>query len=86
MRVRDLSTSGLRLEGPLPLGFGESVFLDLHLPDDPVAVKALVDVVWSQPARDQSQPHRCGMRFAAIDEEGIRRIKNFLVQVPIELS
>lgn len=84
MRARDLSMSGLRLEGPLPLGLGDSVVLDMHLPDERVAVKALVDVVWSANASDPSQPHSCGMRFAALDDEGARRLKNFLAQVPVE--
>jgi len=84
MRVRDLSTSGLRLEGPLSLGLGESAILDLHLPDEQVAVKALVDVVWSNPAADPQQPHSFGVRFAALEEEGLRRLKSFMALVPVE--
>lgn len=83
MRARDLSMSGLRLEGPLPLGLGDSAMLDMHLPDESVAVKALVDVVWSVPAEDPQRPHSCGMRFAALDEEGARRLKSFLALAPV---
>lgn len=84
MKVRDLSLSGMRLEGPLPLGLGDCLLLDLHLPDERVAVKALVDVVWSRNAPDPQLPHSCGVRFAAIDDEGLRRLKAFLAQAPAE--
>jgi hypothetical protein len=84
MRVKDLSTSGLRLEGPLALGLGESAMLDLHLPDENVAVKALVDVVWSSPATDPQLPHSFGVRFAAMEEEGLRRLKSFMALMPVE--
>jgi hypothetical protein len=84
LRALDLSSSGLRLEGPLALGVGESAVLDLHLPDERVAVKALVDVAWSEPASDPLQPHRFGVRFAALEEEGLRRLKSFMALVPAE--
>lgn len=82
MQARDLSLTGLRLEGPLPLGLGDSAMLDLHLPDEPVAVKALVDVVWSRPAEGPRQLHSCGLRFAALDDEGVRRLKSYLALAP----
>lgn len=53
---------------------------------DTVAVKALVDVVWSRPAQDQALPHSCGLRFAAMDDEGARRLKAFISQAGVEES
>ena len=44
-KVRDLSLSGLRMEGPLALGLGDSAALDMHLPDERVALKALAEVL-----------------------------------------
>lgn len=85
MKARNLSLSGIHLEGPLALNLGDSATLDLHLPDDSVAVKALVDVVWSREASDPSLPHHCGLRFAALDDEGLRRIKNFIALAPVEV-
>ena len=81
-RVRDLSLSGLRMEGPLALGLGDSAALDMHLPDERVALKALAEVVWSRPASDVQEPHACGLRFAAMDEESARRLKHYLATVP----
>lgn len=81
-KVRDLSLSGLRMEGPLPLGLGDSAALDMHLPDERVALKALAEVVWSKPASSGDSPHACGLRFAAMDEESARRLKHFLASIP----
>jgi c-di-GMP-binding flagellar brake protein YcgR len=81
-RVKDLSMSGLRMEGPLPLGMGDAAAVDMHLPDERVAVKALVEVVWSKPAEHESAQHSCGLRFAAMDEGDMRRLKQFLSAVP----
>ena len=77
-RVKDLSVGGLCMEGPLPLGLGDAAALDMHLPDERVALKALAEVVWSKPANNEEKPHACGLRFAAMDEEAMRRLKLFL--------
>jgi Tfp pilus assembly protein PilZ len=66
------------MEGPLPLGLGDAAALDMHLPDVRVALKALVEVVWSKPASHESKPHSCGLRFAAMDEDSARRLKSFI--------
>jgi Tfp pilus assembly protein PilZ len=82
-RVKDLSSGGLCMEGPLPLGLGDAAALDMHLPDERVALKALVEVVWSKPATDEEKPHACGLRFAAMDVESARRLKHFLSSSPV---
>jgi len=77
-RVKDLSLGGLCMEGALPLGLGDAAALDLHFPDERVALKALVEVVWTRPAADDDKPHACGMRFAAMDQESVKRLKHYL--------
>lgn len=81
-KIKDLSLSGLRMEGPLPLGLGDAAALDVHLPDERVALKALAEVVWSRPAGSADSPHACGLRFAAMDDESARRLKHFLATAP----
>ena len=81
-RIRDLSLSGMRMEGPLPLGLGDAAALDMHLPDERVALKALAEVVWAQPAGALDQPHACGLRFAAMDEDSVRRLRTFIDASP----
>lgn len=81
-RIRDISLSGMRVEGLVAMGAGEATAMDLHLPDERVVIKALGEVVWSQPASDDSQPHSFGLRFAALEEEAIIRLKNYLSLVP----
>jgi hypothetical protein len=70
----DLSCSGLRLEG-LDLKPGTAAILDLHLPEDKVVVKALVEVVWVRKEGDKTM---AGCRFAAMQEIGAERMMNFL--------
>jgi PilZ domain len=82
-RVKDLSQSGMRMEGPLPIGLGEVAAVDVHLPDERVALKALVEVVWSKPAEDGLKPHSCGLRFAAMECDSVRRLKHFLMAAPV---
>jgi Tfp pilus assembly protein PilZ len=77
-RVSDLSLGGLRMEGPLPLGLGEAAALDVHLPDERVALKALAEVVWSLPSTEDATPHACGFRFAAMDHDSVKRLKFYL--------
>lgn len=81
-RIRDISLSGVRVEGPVSLGTGEAAAIDLHLPDERVVLKALGEVVWSHSAADPNQPHSFGLRFAALEEDGVHRLKNFLSLVP----
>jgi Tfp pilus assembly protein PilZ len=81
-KVRDLSLTGLRMEGPLPMGLGDAAALDMHLPDERVALKALAEVVWCKPAGMAAEPHACGLRFAAMDEESARRLRHYLATAP----
>lgn len=70
----DLSVSGLRVAG-IELKPGTAAVLDLHLPEQKVVVKALVEVVWS--GQDSEGP-TAGCRFAALQEFGAERMKDFL--------
>jgi hypothetical protein len=81
-RIRDISLSGMRVEGPVALGAGEATAMDLHLPDERVVLKALAEVVWCRPSVDGAQPHAFGLRFAALEEDALFRLKNFLSLVP----
>lgn len=81
-RIKNLTVGGLCMEGPLPLKAGEVAALDLHLSDERVALKALAEVVWTRPAADENEPHSCGLRFAALDADGLKRLKQYLAMVP----
>ncbi len=81
-RIRDISLGGIRVEGPCALGNGEVTAMDLHLPDERVVIKALGEVVWSLPSTDDSQPHAFGLRFAALDETALQRLKAYLFLAP----
>jgi hypothetical protein len=81
-RIRDLSIQGARIEGPMSLGLGEAAVLDLHLPDERVVIKALGEVVWSRPSQDSQPPHAFGLRFAALKDDALARLKHYLTLMP----
>jgi hypothetical protein len=70
----DLSVSGLCLTG-YEFKAGTAAVLDLHLPQDSVVIKALVEIVW---VKVDGQQSAAGCRFAAIQENGVERMRNFL--------
>jgi Tfp pilus assembly protein PilZ len=81
-RIRDISLRGVRIEGPVSMGTGEAAVLDLHLPDERVVIKALGEVVWSRPSTDSQQMHAFGLRFAALEEDALNRLKHYLTLIP----
>ena len=80
LETRDISRSGLRLEGSFGFNRGASLAIDLHLPGDRVLVKALLEVMWVE--KDEKNPEwkRAGARFAALEETNSHRIGEFLAR------
>ena len=64
LNTEDLSLSGLGLEGDMEFQPGMAFALDLHLPNDPVVVKALAEVMWVDGSGGKP---RAGLRIAAIN-------------------
>ena len=71
----DLSLGGMRLDGRLEIEPGSTMVVDLHLPGDPVVLKALAEVMW---VRGGEQGPKAGLRFAAIGWKELNRLKNTL--------
>jgi hypothetical protein len=73
----DVSPSGLRLDALAleNLEQGTSLELDLHLPGERRVVKLLAEVMWAE--RGQDSPV-AGLRFAALEDEGLRRLREYL--------
>lgn len=74
---RDMSCSGMRLSvnGLGTVEAGAALCLDLHLPGERRVVKLLGDVMWA--AEHQGEPV-AGLRIAALEEEGLRRLQRSL--------
>jgi hypothetical protein len=70
---RDVSASGLRLNvgGLGDVEVGRSLSLDVHVPGETRVVKLLGDVMWV--GFNNGEPV-AGLRIAALDEEGLRRL------------
>jgi hypothetical protein len=73
----DVSPSGLRLSAAelTGLGHGTSLELDLHLPGERRVVKLLAEVMWAEKGQDSPV---VGLRFAALEDEGMRRLRGYL--------
>jgi hypothetical protein len=69
----DVSASGLRLkvDGIAGIEAGRSLCLDIHLPEDHRVVKLLGDVMWV--GQRDNEPV-AGLRMAALQEEGLKRL------------
>ena len=74
----DVSPTGLRLgaEAMVALESGKSLELDLHLPGERRVVKLLAEVMW---AEDGEERRVAGLRFAALEDEGLRRLREYLL-------
>lgn len=79
--TRDVSASGLRLDvGQLPeVEPGSAMTLDVHLPGDQRVVRLLGDVIWSA---DQDGKPVAGLRFAALENEGLNRLRQAMREAP----
>ena len=73
--TEDLSISGIQLQAPLGLETGATLAVDLHLPGDPVVLKALTEVMWVQGGQ---KPQRAGLRFVALGGREVSRLKGAL--------
>jgi hypothetical protein len=73
----DVSSTGLRLSAAeiAVLEQGASLELDLHLPGERRVVKLLAEVVWMDKGLDSPV---MGLRFAALEDEGMRRLRGYL--------
>lgn len=73
----DVSASGLRLDAAVleQTEHGTGVELDLHLPGERRVVKLLAEVMWAQKGEDSPI---AGLRFAALEDEGMRRLREYL--------
>jgi hypothetical protein len=73
----DVSPTGLRLTAKemAALEHGASLELDLHLPGERRVVKLLAEVMWADKGQDSPV---AGLRFAAVEDEGMRRLRGYL--------
>jgi len=73
----DVSPSGLRLQAAEleALEHGTSLELDLHIPGERRVVKLLAEVMWADKGQDCPV---AGLRFAALEDEGMRRLREYL--------
>ena len=75
--THDISAGGLRLSAAdlENLDHGSTLELDVHLPGERRVVKVLAEVMWADKSADSPV---AGLRFAALEDEGLRRLREYL--------
>lgn len=73
----DISRSGLRLKGAFSFSQGMKIAVDLHLPQDRLLVKVLLEVMWCEEV--EKGFFFAGARFAALEEQSSRRVEEFVM-------
>ena len=75
--THDISAGGLRLNAKdlESLEHGSTLELDVHLPGERRVVKVLAEVMWADKSQDSPV---AGLRFAALEDEGLRRLREYL--------
>jgi hypothetical protein len=73
--TEDISASGMRLSAELLKGLdhGSCIEMDLHIPGERRVVKLLTEVMWADEGHG-----RAGLRFAALENEGLQRLRKYL--------
>jgi hypothetical protein len=71
----------LCLKGLSKVEAGSAMSLDLHLPGERRVLRLLGDVIWAAEHAGQAV---AGLRFAALNEEGLERLRQVLKGTPEE--
>ena len=83
--TENISISGLKLTGDMRLVGGKALnegaflLLEIQVPDAPMPVRALANVIWS--AADDSDPvvFHAGLFFVGINKQDVMKVARFLV-------
>lgn len=72
----DVSLGGLRISTPAPLPEGTRLWLQLTLPEVPIAVNAIAEVRWSRAAGSLCSS---GLKFVSISKADLDKVERYLV-------
>ena len=73
----DVSQGGLRIVSPVPIAIGVVMAVELHLPEIPLPIAALAEVVWI--SENPGGGHACGLRFTQINKTDLTKLERFLL-------
>jgi c-di-GMP-binding flagellar brake protein YcgR len=74
--TEDISLGGLKIGAPAPMPTGTRLWLQISLPDAPIAINAIAEVRWSRPEGGQ---HAHGLKFVSVSKPDLDKVERFLV-------
>jgi hypothetical protein len=75
--TEDVSQGGLRISSPQPIAVGVILAVDLQLPQIPLPISALAEVVWTSDKTPEGCA--CGLRFTQINKSDLSKLERFLL-------
>jgi c-di-GMP-binding flagellar brake protein YcgR len=74
--TEDVSLGGLRIMAPVAMPSATRLWLQLSLPDAPIAINAIAEVRWSKPEGGQFSH---GLKFVSVSKPDLDKVERFLV-------
>jgi len=74
--TEDMSLGGLRINTPAPLPTGMRMWVQISLPEVPIAVNAIAAVMWS---RQAGSLNSSGLKFESISKLDLEKVERYLV-------
>ena len=72
----DVSLGGLRINTPMPLPTAMRLWVQVSIPDVPIPVNAIAQVMWSRQAGSLCSS---GLKFESISKTDLEKVERFLV-------
>ena len=73
----DVSEGGMRINTDIQLDTASRVLVELHLPDLPLPVSAIAEVMWSRPV--EGGGFACGLKFDQINKSELSKLERYLL-------
>jgi hypothetical protein len=73
----DISLGGIKIATPHPLPPKSELWINLMIPQVPIAMNSLAEVCWCRPIPGGGS-YQSGLRFSAINKQDLDKVENFL--------
>lgn len=73
----DVSLGGLKISAPVAMPPGARLWLQISLPDAPIAINAIAEVRWNKPEGVGSFSH--GLKFVSVSKPDLDKVERYLV-------
>lgn len=74
--TEDISLGGLKIAAAVAMPIGTRLWLQISLPDAPIAINAIAEVRWNKP---EGGMHSHGLKFVSVSKPDLDKVERFLV-------